>query len=359
MKKSILIILAVVIILAGTIIIADGCKKKSQSQSVIGAILPLTGNASFIGQSIKKGIETAVALHPEQVEIVFEDSQGSAKDAVASYNNLKLRYDPKNYIVALSSVTNALIPIVTGNDEILFSTCVSEAGITKKSDNLFRLFVNSDGDARPLADYAVESLGISRFAIVYVNDDFGIDYKNSFSDQIQKNNGVIALEESFERDEKEFRNLVTKLKANDTRFDAIYLLGYENNMGILVSKMAEQGIKKPILSIATIGQSIVREQIDKLPVIPDIYFTNTLLYDSNNVSKEKLEFLENYKSKFNEDPNYFAAFAYDLTNILVHALETGNVKESILARTHQGVMGKIVFTEAGDAEFKMVIEKYE
>lgn len=336
-----------------------GCSEKNESNYTIGAILPLTGGASFIGTSIKNGISLAVEMSSKDTHVYYEDSKGNPKDALTIYQSLKLKYNTKNFIVALTSITNALIPQSQNDDEILFATCVSAPDITEKSTNLFRLFVNAEADAIPMANYSFNSLQISKYCVLYVNDDFGLNYKDTFSNQVNQLGGNVVLLESFEKEENDFQNIVSKLKANEDEFDAIYLLGYENNMGILVSKLSEYGINKPILSIATINQPNVKEYIDRLENIPEIYFSNTLLNASTNESPEKSNFTEAYQQKYNESPNYFAAFAFDLTNILLDSIDKENPKSHIYSSKFDGVMGEISFTSTGDAEFEMVIEKYE
>jgi len=361
MRKVLSTVLVVSLVL--TFFSFQGCEKKQEDVIKIGAILPLTGGASFIGQSIKNGLILAEAQKKDKIKLIIEDSQGNPKNGVSIYNKMKTQYGIKIFIPVFSGVTNALIPIANKNKDLLFATCVSSGNISQKSDNLFRLFVNANGDARKIANYAVDSLAMKKFYILYVNDDFGIDYKDTFIDEINKTTGSIVGTNSFERNENDFKNILNLLKAKSQNVNAVYLLGYDNNMGILLKQYYEANIHIPILSIATIGQPNVIKYIkDILNDFPDVYFTNTLLNAKGHSNKIKLDFLNKYNEKFNASPNYFAAFAYDLLNITAESISKSNpedIKQYMINNNFSGVMGKINFDKYGDAQFPMIIEKLE
>lgn len=323
----------------------------------IGAILPLTGKASFIGQSIANGLKIAEIENSKKVKLYIEDCQGDPKLALSAYKKLLSTEDIKYYIPALSSVTNALLTDAERNNSLLFSTCVSSAKITLKSKNLYRLFLNSDGDARVMADFAIDSLHKMKFAVIFVNDDFGKDYYNTFKDQVEKKGGKIVFIENFERGSVDYKDVIIKLKVVQKNVDGLYLLGYDNNFGIFLKQFGENKLTIPIFSIATISQPTVVEAIkENLGSLPKIFYTNTLLYSkvsTNNQIKEK--FIANYMARFGEKPDYFAAFAYDWINVIANC-NPKNISKDILNKEFLGVMGKIKFDSVRDAKFPVVIE---
>ena len=64
------------------------CQDKKREENVIkiGAILPLTGNMAYLGESIKKGMDMACAhLNNEntiKIEIIYGDSKGDNKTGI-------------------------------------------------------------------------------------------------------------------------------------------------------------------------------------------------------------------------------------------------------------------------------------
>jgi len=338
-----------------------GCssEKKEDSKVIkIGAILPLTGGASYIGNSVLKGLQLANDSYKNDIELIYKDSQGIPKNAISIYNKLLSINHIRIFIPVFSGVTNALIPLADKDSTLLFATTVSSSDITHKSQNLFRLFVNANNDAKKIAQFAIDSLHYKKFYIIYVNDDFGQDYSKTFKKTIINNSGIILGEDSYGRNDLNFKNIINAISFNKSKIDAIYLLGYDNNMIPLFKQYFEAKINIPILTIATVNQPEIRDQIISMkPSNIDIYFTNTTLYKKDN-NKIKDEFFYNFKKKFNDKPNYFSAFAYDLLNI-IHKAQKRNGKiitESILDNEFEGVMGKIKFDKFGDANFPMIIE---
>ncbi|MBK9641983.1 MAG: penicillin-binding protein activator [Saprospiraceae bacterium] len=363
MKKRDFIIFILVILSAFIVyLVAKRGNEKDSGKVKVGAILPLTGNASLIGVQIRNGLLLAAENHKDNIDLIIEDSQAEPQKAISIYKKLKSLENISIFIPTFSGVTNAISPLSISPNELLFATSVSASNITKQNSNLFRIFVNAIGDADRMAKFASDSLKLSRIAIVCVNDDFGKDYSSVFSKVFSEQNGKIAFIEFFDKSEVDFKSLVAKVKSRSDDFDAVYILAYDKNFITLLNRYKEYKINKTILSIATIGQENVVKEIDKIKSeLPAIYFTNTNFNSVSNQNSDKIEFVNNYKSKFNLAPNYFAAFAYDLLNILgqssVNTKESQRIKENILKSKFYGVMGEINFNEDRDAQFPMVIER--
>jgi len=333
----------------------DGTKYNGKIKVV--ALLPQTGETSYIGNSIKRGLQIAEEKYGDRIQLIYADTEGKNEKNISEQRRLKMLEEASMFISVFSGTTKILAPEFEGTEDLLFATCVSNANITKISDNLFRLFLNADGDARVIARYAVDTLGMKNLAVIYVNDDFGRDYCSAFEDEVKRNGGNILTQMSFERGDSDFRRVLVQLNQFSSECDGVYLLGYDNNFGVILKQYAENDIQIPILSMATIGSpmvtGIVSTYLDKLP---PIYFTNTLLDSETGQNKEKAEFVSLYEQKFNEKPNYFAAFAYDIIVCIAHA-DKENMKQSLLTKEFHGVMGNIKFNQDRDAEFPVVIEK--
>ncbi len=364
MNKQTRIILSIIAIAIIGYFIYQNTQEKEHIQDEvttikIGAILPLTGRSSIIGKQIKGGLELAVKGN-KYIELIIEDCQGDPKQGVMAYKKLKNINKISIFIPTFTGVTNA-VSAVSEEKDLLFSTSVSASNITLQNNNLFRLFVNAKGDADKMAFYCVDSLKIKKIAILKVNDDFGKDYSNVFEDALTLKGGQIIIKETIERNQSDFKNVLLKLKIFQNEYDAVYILAYDKSFSILLKQYSEFGLNKPILSIATIGQSNVINEIKSFKSkLPKIYYTNTLFNSSNNTTNVKKEFVEKFKSEYGMEPNYFAAFAYDLLSIIAKGtkLNSSNeeIKKYILNNEHIGVMGEIKFSKDRDAVFPMIIE---
>lgn len=323
----------------------------------VGAILPLTGPAAYIGESINNGIRVAEERHPQSIKVIYEDCQADPKAGIAAYRRLK-GAGVNVFIPTFTGVTNALIPLSMDSSNLLLATSVSASGITASNPNLFRHFIHANGDADLIAKHAVETMALKSIGVLYVNDDFGKDYMQVFKNAAVASGGSIPLEIPFDKTEMDFKNIMLKVKAN-RQCEAFYIVSYDKNLISLLSSYVEARVGRPVLSIATIGQPNVREALKALPgPLPTMVFTTTAFENEAVKSAEKAAFATAYLSKFGKAPDYFAAFSYDVLNILAVAHEKSphDLKRYLHENKFTGVMGEITFDTTGDASVPMQID---
>lgn len=371
MKKRIKIsglvgLIVVVVLVAGTMLFrARKVEVEPEAPIRIGAILPLTGPASMLGEFMKNGIDLAVekinlggGINNRKIEIVYGDSKNDPKEGVTIFNRFAHIENLPVVITSMSGVTNAIIDLADRNEVVLFATTVSASGITERSDWLFRLFITADIDAKLMAEHAAREMGFRRMGIFYVNDEFGLSFHNIFKSTFEANGGSIVWSESFDRGTIDFRSHLTKLRGVD--FDGIYILGYEASLGIIPRQLRELGIEQQIMSIATISQPFVLEQAGE--ALEGAIFTSTLFNPDSPVSEVAKEFIENHKEVYGKNPSYFTGFAYDTLMILADVLKregysSDRIREGLLkVKNFPGVMGNITIKPDGDADFPMVVK---
>ena len=332
----------------------------------LGAILPLTGNASHIGDQIKAGMDIAVqeinssdGINGKNLEIAYEDSKNDPKEGVSIFNRLVSTETTPIVISAMTGVTNAVIPIADSTKTVLMATGASASGLTDRSVYAHRLFITADLDAATMAKFAVQRLKLKRIAILQVHDEFGESFANIFKTKFQDASHKIVYREAFEKGTTDFRGLVQKLK--NVSPDGIYILGYDNNLALLPIQIRQAGITVPILSIGTIGQPNVLAQAGV--ALENTYFTTTQFSADNPITPEAKRFVENYEQKYGKAPSYFSAFSYDAVHLLANAIKDGGyssegIRKSLNSgKTYHGAMGEIRIKPNRDADFKMVVKK--
>jgi len=363
LRVSLVVILS--IFLVGSLFLFNGCKKKEPEVIKIGAILPLTGSASLLGEYVKNGIDIAVeelnsmgGIKGKKIKVVFGDSKNDPKEGVAIFNNLLAIEKLPVVISAMTGVTQAIIPIADKNKVVLFATTVSASGITEKSPWTFRLFVTADIDAKTMANFASDKLKFKRVGILHVNDDFGLSFSKIFTSTFEEKGGKVIFTDGFDKGTTDYRGMLTKVKSNLP--DAIYILGYDNHLGLLPKQMHELKINIPILSIGTIAQPNIMAQAGS--ALDGTYFTATEFSADTPQTPEAKLFIEKYKTKYGKDPNYFSAFAYDVIMITTDAIKnkgysSDGIREGLLdIKGFRGVTGVILIKSNRDADFKMVVK---
>jgi branched-chain amino acid transport system substrate-binding protein len=371
MKKRVIgWVVTVAVIVFGVIgvVMIRNRPKLPDAPVVVGAILPLTGNSAVLGDFVKQGVDVALAeinaSFPDsarRLRIVYGDSKNEAPEGISVYRKLKDIDGASVFLVAMSSVSSALVPLADQDHTILFATTVSASGFPSQSPWVFRLFITADIDAATAACFARDSLGAKTAAILHVEDDFGKSFAAVFERTFTDKGGKVGFQEGFAKTAMDYKDLAAKVKLGNA--DILYLLGYDKNLGVLIKQLRESGVTTPILSIATVSQSYVIEQAG--PAAEGVYFTTTL-YDPENPANDAAKaFVARSEAMTGKKPNYFAAFAYDSIRALYQAISRASdprdpaAVRAALASLPQfeGTIGPILFDETGDAGFTMIVKR--
>lgn len=356
MKKQIWIpILIIAVIIVGLVIFAPRSKNSAEKEVIkIGAILPLTGPAAWIGEQQREGIELAVkeinqngGANGRPLQIIFEDSQGSPKEGVSAFNRI-LFEDPNipAIFTSVSSVTNALIPLANEKNVNLVLVAVTLPNIVEKSKWIARFTPDDYDQIVFLTKFLAEKFSdIKKIAISYINDDYGIEAKEVFKKQFQ---GEIILKEAYSPTQTDFRDSLTKLK--NSKADAVFIVGYTQAMPALLKQMKEMAIELPKFSLLPASfPPIIKAGGEAME---GVYCTNVTI---------KGEFKIKFESSYGKAPGVFGALNYDATKVLAKVIEENGLSASSIReglrkiKDYPGVSGNITVKENGDVDYELGI----
>jgi len=341
-------------------------KKVTEPETIkIGAVVFLTGPQSVLGEEVKNAFTVALdeinqktGINGKKLDIIYEDSKDSPKDAIMAFNRLMLQKPPL-VIVTGDVVGLSLIPLADKNNIPLLATVAAGPEITQKSKWAFRVFVQSGRQGELMADYAYKTLKIKSVASLYINNDFGITTSGGFKKVFESQGGKIKGVESYELGDKDMRAQIKKLQT--LKPEAIYVTGFGDGYGACIKQIREMGYKGLLLSDNSLSIPYFRQQTT--PASEGAYFTSTL-YDESSEVPMTAGFIKKYQEKFNSTPSFIGAFAYDALKLASSALEKGGessdgIRESLLSMKMDGLVGKIAFDQKGDLDFPLVIKKIE
>jgi len=318
----------------------SGCAKREKVIK-IGVILPLTGEAAKYGQSAKRGLDLALEeinasgrLRGKKLSLIYEDSKADPKEGVNAIQKLITIHKVPAIIGAMaSSVTLAIAPIAEKNKVVLLSPASSAPKITYAGD-----------------DYIWNETSYRSIAIIYINNDYGIGLKRAFEKRFTELGGKVIISEPYEFGSTDFRTQISKVK--NANPDAIYIIGY-GEMGRLLLQAKETGLNKPFFSC------IMFEDPDILKIAGEaaegVIYTFPS-YDPKSQEKQIRDFVKDFKKKYGQIPDGFAANSYDALKILALAIKKGGedsegIKDSLYTVTDfPGVTGKTSFDANGDVK---------
>jgi branched-chain amino acid transport system substrate-binding protein len=136
-----------------------------------------------------------------------------------------------------------------------------------------------------------------------------------FFDEAKRMGHVPVFETKFDRGDTDFSAQIRMLKG--AKLDAVVIWGEAKEAGLILKQMRAAGMKQPVFGSSRTGYP------ELLTVAGDAAdgFVCTSPLDFSRMDARWLEFAQRYRTKFNEDPDAYAAYAYDGVNILISAVE--------------------------------------
>ncbi|HHV78481.1 MAG TPA: ABC transporter substrate-binding protein [Firmicutes bacterium] len=342
-------------------------KKEEKEPIKIGTVGPLTGNAATYGVSTKKGVEIAVdevnaegGINGQQVKLISEDSKGDQTEAANATRKL-VEQDKVAAIIGavLSSETFAAGPIANDGKVPMMSPSSTAPGIPDIGPFVFRNCISDNVQAVQVAEYAIKELKLKRFAIMYTNNDYGVALKNAFEAKAKELAQVVGIE-AYNDGETNFSVQLSKLKAKSP--DALFIGGYYTEVSKIAQQAKQLGMKVQLLG----GDGFYSDKLVQLggDAVEGAVFSAG--FYSGDTSPDVVKFVKAYKAKFNnEEPDMFAAQAYDAAKIILTAMKkagtAGQALRDAIAATKDfpGITGTTSFAENGDAVKQIVILKVD
>lgn len=323
---SILLILLVILFTIGC------AEKQDQDMIRIGAVLPLTGELSFLGSQDKN----ALTLYQEQnneVKFIFEDSKGTSKDGLSSVNKL-LSQDVRYYITSLSYIINTVQPVLDKNKSANF-TLNMDPRSEESSKYCLRLYVTFFDEMDKLVELAVENQ-VKKVAVLYTNVESANNAVENYLATQLTNNNIELFTETYDIGNKDFKNQLLKLSAHNPEIIRIFDIG--DKLNVILNQMAELQV-----FTNTIILSGIETLVNDYTKFPEILTQKFIFTTPKLVLDESNPIIVAYKNKYGDHPSFDALFAYDIANLIVPIIKKKgyeNVDEVIAEilnmKTYQG-----------------------
>ena len=362
-----MIVVAAILCLA---LATAGCSSgKSGSEAdvlKIGNVGPLTGEMAAYGTNVLRGIEVAVEeanatgeLGDITLKLIAEDTVGDTTAAANAFSKL-IDIDKVDVIIGavLSGETATGGPIVMEAGVPTISPSSTAVDLTKNNPYLFRNCLSDEVQAVQLAEYAVKEMGLKKFAIFYTNNDYGKSLKEAFETKANKLAEVVAVEVFMDKDEN-FKSQLTSIKEKNP--DCLYIAGYYTEAAKIAQQASELGMDIQLLGADGLCNDVLLEIGQE--AVEGVYATSGFYPDDPTPAVQN--FVTAYREKYGEDPDMFAAQAYDAALIVFNAIKTkGATSEEIregLAATQDfpGITGKTSIDDEGDTIKDVLILKVE
>ena len=373
----------------------------------IGVVLPLTGTLALTGQKVLQGIQLAVNQLP------FQNREKLMLEVRDSGYQLSLN-EIVTDLSALPNVVGIIGPLLSDEVKVagkiarhyqipIFSPTASTYGLVDANPFVFRNALTREIQAKFLAEYAVNTLQLKRFAVLHPFETFGLELKDTFIREVESLGGEVVVVAGYERTQNDFKkqilelggveddnlkkitrdlflsdgvtpdfsgqfslsrplidmghwsgNDIEKLKISlELSYDAIFIPGVYDKVGLIIPQLAFYNVNKATL-LGTNGWNspeLVKmggKYLKKVSFVAGYY--------PNSQRVEVQRFVRDFKSNFGEDPSYLSAQAFDAANIMIKNILMGvdnriKMKKRLNSvKDFPGITGMTTLLPSGDSE---------
>jgi ABC-type branched-subunit amino acid transport system substrate-binding protein len=197
-----------------------------------------------------------------------------------------------------------------------------------------------------LVDYMFKKQGHKRVAVIRANNRYGRVGVLHFNRTSTRIGYPIIIEERFNDGETDFTSQLQRIK--NTNSDAILIWGNAKESALILTQIRKLGMKQAVYG----SDRMVNPEFLKIagPLAEGI--VTTCQYNPNSNDPKWKTFKANYNKRFGQEPDVFAAHAYDGMTMIIEAIRKVGLNRVLIRdvltdlktfQGYEGVTGKVIF----------------
>jgi branched-chain amino acid transport system substrate-binding protein len=316
----------------------------------VGAILAVTGPASFLGSPEAKTLEMMVAdinakggIGGKKVVLIIKDSGASSEKAISFAKQL-IEEEKVLAIIgpSTSGETMAIKALAEESKTPLLSCAAAEVIVNPVASYVYKT-PQKDSQAVIRIFQQMKKMGITKIGVLSSNTGFG----KAGKDQIEKlaaEHGIqIVVSEVYDSKATDLTAEVTKIKAANVQ--AIVNWSIEPAQAIVIKNARQLGLTIPIFQSHGFG-NIGYVKAAGVAAEGVIFPAGRLLIAdqlpaSNPQKKVLVSYKNDYEARYKEDVSTFGGHAYDAMLLLSDAVKKGGTDRAKVRAELEGLKGVV------------------
>lgn len=362
-------------------------EKFTFNHNTLGCLLPLSGPYETYGRKILNCIELARSQFNAKnnrptIRLIVKDTESDPEKAALAVQELS---EERVGAIIGPVATHEDAAAAAQENRIPIITLSQKENITTIGDYVFRNFITPKMQVESLVSYAVNVLGLSRFAILYPDEKYGKTFAELFQDEVDACGGEIVKIEPYDPDQTDFADPIKKLAESDMEFiehpeekevgpvpdqtkpvidfDAIFIPDGPKTSGLILPQLVFYDVE----GIQLLGTNLwhshrlihMAQQFVQGAIMVDGFFA-----ESN--SEKVKDFVDLFEETFGKKPGFIEAVSYDTAMILFDLVSRNDIQsrsqvkdEIINLRNFHGLTGETFFDNTGDAHKKLYLLQIE
>jgi len=231
-----------------------------------GLAMPLSGSQALYGADQVKAAQWAAAdinakggVNGKQLEMIVVDTQADPQLGINAVKRLTSVDNVPVFITAWSSVVKAVAPIANRDKVLELSVGANSPDIAKLGDYVYTTFPLAEVDVSGLAKYTYTTLGKKTAAVMYINNDSGVEGAAIYKSVFEKAGGKVVAYEAYDTKATEFTGALLKVKASNP--DMIHIQGLVSDLPQVIAQMRQLGLQQRVSTYSAGYNPKVIEQL--------------------------------------------------------------------------------------------------
>ena len=337
---------------------ANAATSGAQDTVTLAVVSPVTGDSAEYGIHFNVGAQMAAdkineagGINGKQVVLKSFDSKNDAKEAAEV---ARLICQDKTILATIGDFSStccmATAPIYEENKTVQISPSAGLIDFPRVGPYNFSTTGVQENDGGFLMNRVInEKMGAKSVAIVYTNNDYGLNMLSYMTQEAEADGVVITDTEAVASGEKDFTAIVSKMR--QTEPEAVAIVGSYNEVANCVKQIRQVGWDVPV---AISGSALTDQLVELLGDDVNGIYSNIAFVASDNTPETK-EFNEEFTKRANMPPSFHSISTYDTVMLVCDAaiqcgdnLNRETLKDAIQSyKGFDGLMGPFEFTEDG------------
>jgi branched-chain amino acid transport system substrate-binding protein len=320
----------------------------------IGVAGPMTGGEATFGRQLRNGAEQAVAdinaaggVLGKKLKLEVGDDACDPKQArsvAEKFAGMKVPFVAGHY--CSSSSIPASEAYAEGNVLQITPASTNPQFTERNLWNTFRVCGRDDQQGAIAGDYIAKNYKGKNVAVIHDKTTYGKGLADETKKAINKAGVREKLYEAYNKGDKDFTALVSKLKRD--AIDIVYVGGYHQEAGLILRQMRDQGLKTVLMA----GDALADKEFASItgPAAEGVLFT---FGPDPRKKQTAAAIVKKFKDK-NIDPEGYTLYTYAALQVWSQAAaKAGSMEAKKVAAAMKGgawdtVIGKISYTPKGD-----------
>jgi ABC-type branched-subunit amino acid transport system substrate-binding protein len=280
---------------------------------------------------------------------VLKIHNDSAQWGASSTEAVKMDFD-EHVVAVLGSIDGASTHIMS-RVALKLEFPIMDTGTTDPTVTETRIpwlmhdFPDDRQQGYALADYVFKQLKLKRLGILRTQSRYARIGVEKFDDEARRMGHQPVLEVKFERGDTDFSTQLRMLRG--ARIEGLVIWGEPQETALILKQMHALGMKQPVFGASRLAYPQLIEAAGSAAE----GFVATCAMDPTRSDPKWQAFREKYRETYHEDPDPYAAYAYDGMAILISAIEKGGLNRGRIMdalrgyelKTYDGVTGRAQF----------------